>query len=229
MKADVIILARGGSKGIPKKNLKIFCGKPLVEWTIIQAKNSKRVNQVFLSSDSKKILELGKKHKIQIIKRPQKFSTDKASSESAIKHLLKSDFNISKKAVVYLEPTSPLRKKTDIDELIKNFFKKKWDSGFTAGILDDFLLWKKTRLGKLKSINYDYKNRGNRFGRKPCYVENSIGYIFKPILFLKFNNRLFGKIGSTFNEVWQSFEIDEPNDWNFVSTMFKLKKLNKGN
>ena len=228
MKADVIILARGGSKGIPKKNLKIFCGKPLVEWTIIQAKNSKKVDQVFLSSDSTKILKIGNKHKIRLIRRPRKFASDNSSSESAIRHVLKSNSNISKKAIVYLEPTSPLRKKGDIDELIQNFFKKKWDSGFTAGILDDFLLWKKSDLGKFKSINYDYKNRGNRYGRKPCYVENSVGYIFKPLQFLKFNNRLFGKIGSTFNEVWQSFEIDEPNDWEFVSTMFKLKKLNKG-
>ena len=229
MKADVIILARGGSKGIPKKNLKIFCGKPLVEWTIIQAKNSKKVDRVFLSSDSTKILKIGDKYKIRLIKRPRKFAEDNSSSESAIRHVLTSAPDISKKAIVYLEPTSPLRKKNDIDELIKNFFKKRWDSGFTAGVLDDFLLWEKSGLGKFKSINYDYKNRGNRFGRKSCYVENSIGYIFKPSLFLKFNNRLFGKFGSTFNEIWQSFEIDEPNDWNFVSTMFKLKKLNKGN
>ena len=50
MKADVLILARGGSKGIPKKNVKIFCGKPLVEWSIIQAKNSKRVKKIFLKT-----------------------------------------------------------------------------------------------------------------------------------------------------------------------------------
>ena len=46
-------------------------------------------------------------------------------------------------------------------------------------------------------------------------------------MFLKYNNRLFGKFGITHNETWQSFEIDEPEDWNFVSTIFKSKKLNK--
>ena len=74
MKADVLILARGGSKGIPKKNVKNFCGKPLVEWSIIQAKNSKKVEKIFLSSDSNEILKIGKKHKINIIKRPKKYS-----------------------------------------------------------------------------------------------------------------------------------------------------------
>ncbi len=226
MKVDAIILARGGSKGIPNKNLKIFCGKPLVEWTIIQAKKSRRIKNIYLSSDSKNILKVGLKHKINIIQRPKKYSTDKATSESAIKHFLLSGKNFSKKGIIFLEPTSPLRKKNDLDELIKSFFKNKWDSGFTAGVLKDFLIWEK-KGKKYQSLNYNYKKRGQRFGRKFCYVENSIAYIFKPYMFLKFNNRLFGNFGVTYNETWQSFEIDEPEDWNFVSTIFKNKKLNK--
>ena len=90
MKVDAIILARGGSKGIPNKNLKNFCGKPLIEWTILQAKKSKRIRNIFLSSDSRDILSVGLKHNIKLIERPKKFSTDKATSESAVvKGLLK--------------------------------------------------------------------------------------------------------------------------------------------
>ena len=226
MKTDAIILARGGSKGIPNKNLKNFCGKPLIEWTILQAKKSKRIRNIFLSSDSKDILKVGLKHEIKLIKRPKKFSTDKATSESAIKHFLLSEKNFSKDGIIFLEPTSPLRNKNDLDDLIKDFFKNKWDSGFTAGVLSDFLIWEK-KLKKYESLNYNYRNRGQRFGRKSCYVENSIAYIFKPYMFLKYNNRLFGKFGITHNETWQSFEIDEAKDWKFVSTIFKSKKLNK--
>ena len=227
MKADVLILARGGSKGIPKKNIKFFCGKPLVEWSIIQAKNSKRVKKIFLSSDSNEILKVGKKHGINIIKRPKKHSGDKSTSESALLHAIKNFSEIDKRGVVFLEPTSPLRKKRDIDKLIDSFFKFNWDSGFTAGVLKDFLIWRKNKFDNLSSINYDYKNRGQRFHRENCFVENSLAYIFKPEILLKYNNRLGGKIGITFNDVWQSFEIDEKDDWNFVSSIFIEKILKK--
>ncbi len=227
MKADVLILARGGSKGIPKKNVKIFCGKPLVEWSIIQAKNSKRVKKIFLSSDSNEILKVGKKHEINLIKRPKKLSGDKATSESALIHAITNSYDIDKRGVVFLEPTSPLRKKKDIDNLIYSFFKFNWDSGFTAGVLKDFLIWRKNKLGNLSSINYDFKNRGQRFHRENCFVENSLAYIFKPKILLKNNNRLGGKIGITLNDVWQSFEIDEKDDWDFVSSIFKQKILKR--
>ena len=227
MRADAIILARGGSKGIPKKNVKIFCGKPLVEWTIVQAKASKKINNIYLSSDSNEILKIGSKHNINIIKRPKIYSGDKASSESAVIHIIRNIKNISNEGIVLLEPTSPLRKKHDIDNLISDFFKYKWDSGFTAGELNDFLIWEKIKRNKLKSINYNFKKRGQRFGRKNCYVENSIAYIFKPKMIMKYKNRLAGKIGLTINKVWQSFEIDEKDDWNFVKTIFKDKILGK--
>ena len=72
MKNNVaIILARSGSKGILKKNLKKFCGKPLIVWSIEQAKNAKCLSSVWLSSDDEKILSLGKKYGIGIIKRPK--------------------------------------------------------------------------------------------------------------------------------------------------------------
>ena len=227
MKADVLILVRGGSKGIPKKNVKNFCGKPLVEWSIIQAKNSKKVEKIFLSSDSNEILKIGKKHKINIIKRPKKYSDDKASSESALIHAINNSKEINKKSLVFLEPTSPLRKMRDIDNLIECFFKYNWDSGFTAGVLKDFLIWRKNNSGSLSSVNYDFKNRGQRFFRDDCFVENSLAYIFKPKILLKYKNRLGGKIGITLNDVWQSFEIDEKDDWEFVSTIFKQKIIKK--
>jgi len=118
MKAVAIILARGGSKGIPNKNINKFCGKPLVEWTIIQAKNSKKINKVYLSSDSDKILNIGKKHKINLIKRPKIISGDKATSESAVIHAIKNFHDFKIHPIVMLEPTSPLRKPNDIDNLI---------------------------------------------------------------------------------------------------------------
>ena len=76
-----IIPARGGSKGIKNKNLILIAGKPLVEYSIECAKKSKYVNSIYLSSDSDQILNIGIKHKVNIIKRPSSLATDEASTE----------------------------------------------------------------------------------------------------------------------------------------------------
>ena len=120
---DAIILARGGSKGIPKKNLKLFCGKPLIAWTILQAKLSKKINNVFVSSDSSKILNISKKYGAKVIKRPANISGDKAKSESAILHAL-TVIGDNQKGIVMLEPTAPLRSPHDLDECINIFIKE---------------------------------------------------------------------------------------------------------
>ena len=114
---DAIILARGGSKGIPKKNLKLFCGKPLIAWTILQAKLSKKISNVYVSSDSSEILNISKKYGAKVIKRPSNISGDKAKSESAILHALKV-LGSNQKGIVMLEPTAPLRSPKDLDECI---------------------------------------------------------------------------------------------------------------
>ena len=79
-----LILARGGSKGIPNKNSKNFCGIPLIGWSILQAKNTKGISDVWLSSDSKKILKIAERFGAKTICRPKKLST----STSVIKSLL---------------------------------------------------------------------------------------------------------------------------------------------
>ena len=87
--------------------------------------------------------------------------------------------------------------------------------------LSDFLIWKKDKHDQLVSVNYDYKKQGPRQEREPDYVENGAIYMFTPEIFLKENNRFGGKIGLFMNNFWQSFEIDEKDDWDFVELVFK--------
>ena len=115
------IPARGGSKGIPNKNIKLFNGKPLIQWTIKSALKSKLINKVIVSSDSKKILSLSKKFGADVILRPKNISGDLATTASAIKHYIKNTKE-SFDTIVLLSPTSPLRKKKDIDNAIKEFY-----------------------------------------------------------------------------------------------------------
>ena len=221
MKKNVIaiILARGGSKGIPKKNVLNFAGHPLVAWSVIQAKKTKEIDEVFVSSDSDEILQIAKHYGAKIIKRPKKYASDTAKSEDAILHALEV-LGDGQEIIIMLEPTAPLRKPKDLGNAVNMFRKEGWDSCFSGATLQDFLIWKRDKNGELISVNYDYKNQGPRQMREPDYVENGAIYMFKPKVMLHGKNRFGGKIGIFPNHFWQSFEIDEPDDWNFVELVF---------
>ena len=222
-----LIPARSGSKGIPNKNIKLFNGRPLIEWTIKLALKSKLIDKVVVSSDSLKILNISKKLGAEVILRPKNISGDKATTESAIIHCIKY-FKNDYEAIILLSPTSPLRKKNDIDNAIKFFYLNKLDSCFSGSKLTDFLIWNYDKIyKKYTSINYDFKNRGSRQNRKLGYVENGSIYIFKPSLIIKKNNRIGGKFDIFNMDFWQSFEIDEKDDWKLLETMHKTYILNK--
>jgi N-acylneuraminate cytidylyltransferase len=215
-----IILARGGSKGIPRKNVLDFCGKPLVAWSILQSLNTPEIDEVYVSSDSEEILKIAEKYGAKTIVRPDEIAGDTAKSESAIEHAFKV-IGSSQEIAIMLEPTAPLRKPDDMSKAIRQFRAENWDSGFSGAILEDFLIWKKNPEGILESVNYDYRNQVRRQDRQPDYVENGAIYFFRPKTFLENKNRFGGKIGVYLMDFWQSFEIDNPEDWNFVELLFK--------
>ena len=220
MKNNVaIILARGGSKGLPGKNIRNFSSIPLVAWSIIQAKQSSMISEVYLSSDSDEIILIGKKYGAKIIKRPDNLAEDSSKSEDAIVHAIsKIDSEID--TITMLEPTAPLRKINDIDNAIKMFNSKKWDSCFSGATLESFLIWKKNENNELTSVNYDYRKQGPRQERQPNFHENGTLYIFKPEIILNYKNRFGGKIGLFPNCFWQSFEIDDLEGFNLCELIF---------
>ena len=218
-KIIAIILARGGSKGIPKKNILNFAGYPLVAWSIIHSKQTKEIDEVYVSSDSDEILEIAKAYAAKIIKRPDEYASDIAKSEDAIIHAL-SVIGSDQEIVIMLEPTAPLRKPDDLKNCIKMFKEKNWDSCFSGATLQDFLIWKKNDRDELVGANHDYKKQSPRQLRVPDYVENGAIYMFRPEIMLKHKNRFGGKIGIFPNYFWQSFEIDEPEDWEFVEMIY---------
>ena len=132
MKILCCICGRGGSKEVPNKNIKMFLGKPLILYTIDQAKNSKIFDKIVLSSDSEKILKLGKKNKLDLlIKRPKNLSSGQIQKLSAIKHLFKESetfFKTRFDLIVDLDITAPLRTILDIKKSISIIKKKKFPS-----------------------------------------------------------------------------------------------------
>lgn len=206
-----LIPARGGSKGIPKKNLKKTAGLPLVAWTIKQAKASKLISYIFVSTDNNEIAKVSLRYGASVVKRPKNLASDIATSEDVLSHAInyiERQRKIKIDLVVFLQATSPVREKGDIDKAIKRFLMEKADSLFSAAKLEDFFIWEK-RPGNYHSVNYDYRHRKRRQDIKTQYLENGSIYIFKPELIKKEHNRLGGKIAVFEMANWKSFQVDD--------------------
>lgn len=226
-KVVAIIPARGGSKGVPNKNIMGFCGKPLIAWTIEHCSQSKYIDEVWVSSDSKEILDVSKKYGAKIIQRPDSISGDLASSESAWIHAIEFIENNNKIDLVLApQVTSPLREVQDIDNAFELFQDGGYDSMFASSIVEGCFFWQKNENNKLESINYDYRNRQRRQDIKEKIVENGSFYIFKPEIIQKYNNRLGGKIGYSKMNFWKMFEIDTLEDVRICQALMQEFLLN---
>ena len=116
MKVIAIIPARGGSKGIPKKNLVNFSGKPLMQWSIDTALKSKYITDVVVSSDDDEILNVAQLNKeVLAIKRPLELAQDISKTAPVLTHVLDSLNGIKYDYLILLQPTSPLRTSRDVD------------------------------------------------------------------------------------------------------------------
>jgi CMP-N-acetylneuraminic acid synthetase len=122
-----VIPARGGSKGLPNKNILDCAGKPLIEWTITAAKNVHYIDDVLVSTDSEAIAAVAKRAGASVpFLRPRELATDDSSMLDAVKHAWESHLNAEGKHfdyIVLLQPTSPLRTKTHINEAIEFYFR----------------------------------------------------------------------------------------------------------
>jgi N-acylneuraminate cytidylyltransferase len=229
MKVASIILARGGSKGVPNKNKRDFCGKPLISWTIEQCIDGGiDKDNIFVSSDSHDILEIGHEYGVGSILRTPEVSDDGATSEVSwiysINYLRKLGFNYD--WIFAPQVTSPMREPSDIKNGLLMAESGEYDSLFAATKTDQCSLWKRSKDG-LESIGYDYKNRKRRQDNDIQYIENGSFYMFKPDSIKKFNNRMYGNIGIVEMDQWKSFEIDSIDDFKLCSLVMKEYMLKK--
>ncbi len=195
--AIAIIPARGGSKGVPMKNIKEFLGKPLVVHSIETAQESKIVDKIIVSTDDEKIAEIVQSAGAEIVTRPAEISGDTEATESAMAHCLdelKSQ-NYEPDFVVLLQPTSPIRHKNCIDLAIEQMENEKLDSILSV-VKSHKFFWKCTKYGA--SAGYDFLNRPRRQdipNDEVLWQENGSLYICTIENFRKTGNRLGGKIG----------------------------------
>jgi N-acylneuraminate cytidylyltransferase len=212
-KTLAVIAARGGSKGIPHKNLLDLCGKPLIAWTVEQARTARGVDVVAVSSDSDNILAAAEAAGAVGVRRPDDISGDLASSESAWLHALDAtEASMGRfERIVALQATSPIREPGDIENALATFDRDHLDSLLSVCEVEDYFNWRIGANGP-EPINYDYRNRRMRQQIEKRYLENGSFYVLVPSLLREQNNRLGGKIGFHVMERHKMFQIDRPED-----------------
>lgn len=217
-----IIPARGGSKGIPQKNLQRVAGKPLVTHSIEHALQAPSVSRVVVSTDDKTIAETAVAAGAETIIRPAAISGDTASSEDALLHALDvlRDGGYEPDIVVFLQPTSPLRSARDVEEAVQTLIREGADSLISGTPLDAFV-WR-SESGELSSVTYDYHTRPRRQDIHQHFIENGSIYVFKPWVLRKLGNRLGGKIALYRMSFLQTLQIDEPADFEVAEALASL-------
>ena len=190
-----VIPARGGSKGIPRKNIRLLAGKPLIGHTIEQAMQSNCVTETVVSTDDDEIASVSEAAGATVVRRPADISGDQASSESALIHAIRSLLQQGRPLpdlTVFLQCTSPVRRPGDIDAAVVTLLQKGADSLLSVSPSHRFL-WTDEG-GEARSINYDFRNRPRRQDMAPQYVENGSIYVFRTQALLDSGNRLSGKV-----------------------------------
>lgn len=222
MEVIAIIPARGGSKGIPNKNIKVINGKPLLAWSIEQACRAMKIDEVYVSSDCEDILKVAADYGAKTILRPSCISGDNATSESAWLHAIDKleMLTVKPKLIVGIQATSPIRHSSDFDEAINKFYDEKLNSLFSSNIIEDFHVWEEKSEAKL-SANYDFMNRKRRQNIMKKFLENGSFYLFTPQGIKDHENRLHGKIGTFVQEKYSAPQIDEPVDLKICSALMK--------
>ena len=198
-----LIPARGGSKGVPNKNIKMINGKPLIVWTIERAKQSRLLDKIIVSTESEAIAKIARENGAKVLKRPEYLATDTASTQDVMVHALQ---NYPADILVLLQPTSPYRSEGLIDECICEFIKNEYDS-LATGWICDYKEYGKNTLPRQQIEGFFYDD-GN------VYVINA-GNILK-------GDRYGVKIGRKIISRFEKAEIDD--DYDFLLLEQILKK-----
>lgn len=218
MKIAAFIPARGGSKGIPRKNILPFLGFPLINYSIEYAKTCDFVNDIYVSTDDREIAKISTSSGAHVINRPKNISTDTATTESAIQHFLDT-IDIKPEIIILLQATSPLRPAGSLTKAINTFIQGEYDSLLSLTPTHQFF-WKVN--GDIASPEYDYMNRPRRQDFHPSdipYDENGSLYIFTRKHFEKTGNRLGGKIGYISFPEKYGYQIDSMDDFTFLESL----------
>ncbi|MGJ3241973.1 MAG: cytidylyltransferase domain-containing protein [Opitutales bacterium] len=214
METLAIIPARGGSVGIPGKNLVPVGGISLLARSIAAARQSRQVTRVVVSTDDPRIAAEAGRLGAEVVDRPSDLSGPRASSESALLQVLdrlEASEGYQPDRVVFLQCTSPLTRPEDIDGTLERLETTGADSALTLAPFHSFL-WKEAGDGDLTAINHEKGVRPRRQDREPQYRENGAVYVMRTGIFRETRSRFCGRTVGYVVPESRAHEIDEPAD-----------------
>ena len=229
-----IIPARGGSKGLPGKNTKELCGKPLIAWSIEAGLKSKYLDKVVVSTDYQSIADIAKEYGASVpFLRPDYLASDTATSFDAVKHTIdyyKNELNKEFDYIVLLEPTSPLREVDDIDNMIEKILtmEDRFDSIVSIGEVHEHpSIMKKIINHTLIQYWKDLEMTTRRQDNDIAFFPYGVAYIVKKNIFL--SEKTFYTKRNTFFEVkrYQCYEIDDIYDFLAIENIMKYEWSDK--
>lgn len=224
-KVIAFIPVRGGSKSIPLKNIKTFCGKPLVCWNIEALEACSEVDEVIVATDSDDIwntVENKNYQKTILYRRLAENACDTASTESVMLEYIRYASLDDNNIFILVQATSPLTETIHFSEALVMYGGGTYDSILTC-VRNYRFFWNEDGT----SMNYDYMNRPRRQNFNGMLMENGAFYINTVANILSNGNRLGGKIGIYEMPEYTSFEIDEPDDWIVMESLMRKHVLSK--
>ncbi len=209
-----VILARGNSKGIHKKNLIDLNGKPLIYYVITESLKS-NTQETYVSTDNEEIKEISLKYGAKVIDRPKELSLDTSSSEEALLHFSENiDFNI----LVFIQPTSPLIKYEYINKGIEMVKNGGYDSVFSCLKQHWIPEWSLD----LKPLNFNLNDKyPRRQEKEEKLIDIGMFYVIKRETLLENKFRLGGKIGYVELPLSESFQVDDMEDLKLIEKLMK--------
>jgi CMP-N-acetylneuraminic acid synthetase len=221
MKTIAIIPARGGSKRLPQKNIKLLGGIPMIAHSIIYAQeNSNIIDEIYVSTDDDSIKKVALEFGAKVIDRSADISGDYEPTISALKHALQNiDHEVEN--VILLQPTNPIRPENLLKEAFEMYQKQKSDSLFTVS-----RNYKKFgKITEQKFIPYNYEIGQRSQDLDPLYFENGLLYITKAALV--FNDIIISQDAFPFeiNHIFANIDIDTQEDFDYAQYLYKHIKL----
>ncbi len=219
------IPVRCGSKSIAFKNIKEFCGKPLVYWNLEALQNSQNINEIFVATDCEEIKDIVNSFnlsKVKVYIREAENASDTASTESVMLEFINKQNFKDNDLFFLVQATSPLTQTKDFDEALEKLKIEKADSLLTCVRTKRFF-WDNNS----NPINYNFINRPRRQDFDGLLMENGAFYINTIFNIKKDKNRLSGKITIHEMQEFTAVEIDEEDDWLIAEKMMHKYMLSK--